>query len=201
MKKWIAILVATTACGPKGLVTGDYDVSYGEAMYGASPLNLYIDSDSNSFSAEFEETLSASECSPVFQEFTAPTKLSLDAERPTVTDPSAEESPFAIGNSNCSYDSYDGKFSSGGTDENVIACANDEIIVPVTVDDNGTERSIDVTYTQLWSIQWDTSLQRVIGFIDISPDSDLNEDDALLVDAAVNLECRYLRLMDLELSE
>ena len=201
MKKWIPVLVATTACGPKGLVTGDYDVSYGEALYGSSTLNLYTDSDSNSFSAEFEETLSASECSPVFQEVTTPTKLSLDTTRPTVTDPSAEESPFAIGNSYCSYDSYGGKFSSDGVDENVIMCDNDEIIVPVTVDDNGTERSIDVTYTLLWKFEWKTSLQRVIGFIDISPDNDLNEEDALLVDAAINLECRYLRLMDLELSE
>ena len=201
MKKWIAILVATTACGPKGLVTGDYDVSYGEAMYGASTLSLYNDLETNSFGAEFEETLSASECSPVFQEVATPTKLILDAARPTVTDPSAEESPFAIGNSYCSNDSYDGMISSGGVDENVIMCVNDEIIVPVTVDDNGTERSIDVTYTLLWNFEWETSLQRVIGYVNISPDDDLGEDDALLVDAAINLECRYLRLMELELSE
>ena len=91
--------------------------------------------------------------------------------------------------------------SSGGVDENVIMCVNEEVVVPVTVDDNGTEKSIDVTYTLLWNFEWETSLQRVIGFIDISPYNDLGEEDALLVDAAVNLECRYLRLMDLELSE
>ena len=96
MKKWIPLLVATTACGPNGIVPGDYDVSYGEALYGSSPLTLYTDSDTNSFSAEFEESLSASECSPVFQEVTAPTKLSLNSSGPTVTDPLQRNHPSPL---------------------------------------------------------------------------------------------------------